>query len=47
MTKNPKNILPICNMPVGFVVDIVVSLDKHVLLHALFKNDDIKSYIKA
>lgn len=29
-------------MPVGFVVDIVVSLDKHVLLHALFKNDDIK-----
>lgn len=29
-------------MPVGFVVDIVVSLDKHVLLHALLKNDDIK-----
>lgn len=42
MTNDPKNVLPICSMPVGFVVDIVVSLDKHVLLHALIKNDDIK-----
>lgn len=47
MTKAPKNILPICSMPVGFVVDIVVSLDKHALLHALFKNDDIKILLKS
>lgn len=42
MTKDPKNILLVCSLSVASVVDMVVSLDQHVLLHVLFKNDDIK-----
>lgn len=47
MINDLKNVLFICSMLVGFVVDIVVSLDKYVFLYVFIKNDDIKILCKS